>query len=248
MSTPALAPRRKAHAGTKARPLAEMAFERLRGDIIQCKLAPGSQVTEGGICDLYGFGKASVRAALARLDQEGLVRAVPRQGYIIAPITLKSVQEMYELRLLIEPALARMAAGRVDVALLRKLNVAPGASKAQEAELIFLQSNRNFHLAIAESIGNQRLLGVMAQLLDDMARLLHLGLFSGDWRSGAMRSAHEGQAQQHEDLIRAFARNDGDAAEKAARLHVEASRELVMKALHSPEALTIGRVPFRASR
>ena len=248
MNAPSFARRRKAAAGAKALPLAAMAFERLRGDIIQCKLAPGSHVTEGGICELYGLGKASVRAALARLNQEGLVRAIPRQGYVIAPITLKSVQEMFELRLLIEPALARMAVGRVDVALLRKLNVAPGASKADEAELVFLQSNRNFHLAIAESIGNQRLLGVLAQLLDDMARLLHLGLFCADWRRGAMRSAHEGQAQQHEDLIRAFAVRDAGAAERAARLHIEESRELVMKALHSQDSLSIGRVPFWAPR
>ena len=121
----AAGPSRKLAASAKSRPLAELAYQRLRGEIIQCKLSPGSQVTEGGICDQFRLGKASVRAALARLSQEGLVRAVPRQGYVIAPITLKSVQEMYELRLVIEPALARMAVGRIDVAQLRRLNNQP---------------------------------------------------------------------------------------------------------------------------
>lgn len=233
-----------AKAATPARTLGELAYESLRRDIIRCVLPPGAQVTESSVCELYKMGKAPVRAALARLSQEGLVRAVPRHGYVIAPITLKNVQDMFELRLMIEPMIARMAIGRIDVANLRKVNVAPGASKGEEAELTFLKANRDFHLAIAEASGNQRVFGIMAQLLDDMARLLHLGLFSSDWRAGSMGAAHEGQATQHEDLVRALDEGDADAAESAARFHIEESRELVMKALNSQHLVTIGRVAW----
>jgi DNA-binding GntR family transcriptional regulator len=231
----------------RPRPLGEVTYEALRRDIIRCKLEPGAEVTEGAICDRYGVGKAPVRAALARLNQDGLVRAVPRHGYVIAPITLKNVQDMYGLRLVIEPTVARMAIGRIDVARLRSVNVAPGASKGEEAELVFLKANRDFHLAIAEASGNQRICGIMAQLLDDMARLIHLGLFSSDWRAGTMRSAHESQAAQHDDLIEALQEGDARKAESAARIHIEESRELVMKALHSQGSVTIGRVAL-ASR
>ncbi len=225
-----------------------MAYESLRRDIIRCALAPGAQITEGGACEIYKMGKAPVRSALARLSQEGLVRAVPRHGYVIAPITLKNVQDMFELRLIVEPTIARMAVGRINAANLRKVNVAPGASKGAEAELSFLKANRDFHLAIAEASGNQRVFALMAQLLDDMARLLHLGLFSNDWRTGTMRAAHESQAMQHEDLIRALDEGDAAAAETAARIHIEESRELVMKALHSQDSLTIGRVALAVAR
>ncbi|MEO5752388.1 MAG: GntR family transcriptional regulator [Usitatibacter sp.] len=231
---------------TKPRPLGEMAYESLRRDIIGCVLPPGAQVTEGRVCEMYQMGKAPVRAALMRLSQEGLVRAVPRHGYLVAPITLKSVQDLFELRLVVEPGIARLAIGRIDVAALRKVNVAPGASRGDEAELTFLKANRDFHLAIAEATGNRRLYAMMAQLLDDMARLLHLGLFSPDWRDGSMRSAHESQAAQHEELIAALAKGDAAAAEGAARVHIEESRELVMKALHSQDAVTIGRVHWPA--
>jgi DNA-binding GntR family transcriptional regulator len=47
---------------------------------------------------------------------------------------------------------------------------------------------------------------------------------------------------EHEDLIRAIADRDAEAAEKAARRHIESSRDIVMKALHSEDSLTIGRV------
>jgi DNA-binding GntR family transcriptional regulator len=226
------------------RPLALVAFEKLRAEIIRCKLPPGSVITEGGLCELYGFSKAPVRSALLKLSQEGLLRTVPRHGYVIVPITVKSVQEMFELRLLLEPAIARRAAGRTDCDLLRKLNVAPGSSKAEQAELLFLSSNREFHLTIARASGNSRMVALMAQLLDEMARLLHLGLFSPDWRAGSMHEVHTSQAKQHEDLIAALAGSDPAAAEQAARLHVIASREMVMKALLSEDSLTGEQAAF----
>lgn len=226
----------------ESRPLAVIAFERLRNDIIQCKLPPGSKITEGGLCDLYGFSKAPVRTALLKLSQEGLVRTVPRHGYVIAPITIKSVKDMFELRLVLEPAIASMAVGRIDIEELKRFNVAPGSSKADQAEMKFLAANRQFHLAIARASGNLRMLALMTQLLDEMAKLLHLGLFSSDWRAGSMLDVHHSQAQQHEDLINAFALADTEGAAEATRLHVEESRELVMKALLSQGSLTVGRV------
>lgn len=230
-----------------ARPLAVVAFEKLRTEIIRCKLAPGSVITEGGLCDLYGFSKAPVRSALLKLSQEGFLRTVPRHGYVIVPITVKSVQEMFELRLVLEPAIARLAVGRTDCDLLRRLNVAPGSSKAEQAELMFLSSNREFHLTIARASGNARMVALMTQLLDEMARLLHLGLFSPDWRAGSMLDVHRNQAEQHEDLISALGGSDPDAADHAARQHVIASRDLVMKALLSEESLTGGRAGFAQS-
>lgn len=226
----------------ESRPLAVIAFERLRTDIIQCKLPPGSKITESALCDLYGFSKAPVRTALFKLSQEGLVRTVPRHGYVIAPITIKGVQDMFELRLVLEPAVARMAVGRLDIDELKNLNVAPGSSKAEQAEMKFLAANRQFHLAIARASGNLRMLALMTQLLDEMAKLLHLGLFSSDWRAGSMLDVHRDQAQQHQDLINAFARADPGAAAEAARLHVQESRDLVMRALLSQDSLTVGRV------
>ena len=227
----------------KSKSLATSAFDKLRAEIIRCALPPGSEITEGSVCAQYGFSKAPVRAALLKLSQEGLVRAVPRRGYVIAPVTIKNVQEMFELRLILEPAIARLAAGRVDAETLRRLNVPPGFSKAEQSEMVFLSSNREFHLAIARASGSGRLVSLMTQLLDDMARLLHLGLFSADWRSGAMHDVHREQAKQHDDLIEALVNGDADAAEAAARTHVVESRDLVMRALLTDErALTVARV------
>lgn len=211
--------------------LTETVLERLRNEIIACKLAPGSKISEAGLCARYGVGKAPIRSALARVCQEGLARPIPRQGYVVAPITRDDVREMFELRLILEPAAVRLATGRVDIALLRRLNRAPGAAKGEEARLAFIKANRDFHLAIVRPTGNTRLVAAISQLMDDMARLLHLGLFWSAEGGPAMAEAHAAQAEQHEALLRALAREDADGAEEAARAHVRGSRELVLRRL-----------------
>lgn len=226
-------------APVKPASLTDQAFELLRADIVSCTLPPGSQVTEVDLCNRYQMSKAPMRAALTRIVQDGLLRAVPRHGYIVAPITLKSVQEMYDLRIIIEPALARMAVGRVDVAALRKLNHKPGANLAPDAEARFLQSNKEFHLTIARASGNSRLYELMRQIMDDMERLIHVGLFSRGWRAGANRDAHEGQAREHEELLEALSRGNANDAEAAARSHAIGSREMVLQSLMTGSSVAL---------
>lgn len=222
--------------------LSESAYRQLKEEIIQCRLAPGTEFSEPELCKRYPINKAPLRAALTKLVQEGLIRAIPRHGYVVAPITVKSVQDLYELRLVIEPLVAREAATRIDIGLLKRLNVDPGASKSPNAELRFLQSNREFHMAIARAAGNHKIVTLMDQLMDDMARLIHLGLFSTDWRAGSMEREHSGQAREHASLIAAFEARDPVAAEEAARAHVLSSRDLVLKAILSLDSLTLSSV------
>ena len=89
--------------------LSDQAYDAIRSAILICALAPGEAISESTLASRYGVGKAPVRAALSRLRQEGLVSASPRRSYVVAPITLRDVQELYALRLILEPATARRA-------------------------------------------------------------------------------------------------------------------------------------------
>ena len=147
--------------------------------LLSCKLMPGSTVTESQLMSEYDIGKTSCRIALVRLVHEGFVRSLPRQGYRIAAITLKDVEEVFALRVQLEPLAARLACGRVDVELLRRLEAAcrvPHPERALSAQIdVFLDANREFHLAIAAASGNERLHRTLASLLDEMSRLVALG-------------------------------------------------------------------------
>lgn len=202
------------------------AYRTLRTEILTTRQRPGAAVSEAALAAAHGFGKAPIRLALARLSQEGLVRAVPRRGYVVAPVTLRDVQDVFELRLILEPAAARLAAGQADITALRKLDAVCRASYRPEdpdSALAFLEANRAFHVSVAALSGNRRLTDQIGQLLDEMTRMLLLGLGGRD-RTGEM--AHE-----HRTLIEALAVKDGVAAERIVREQIEAARDMVLGVL-----------------
>jgi DNA-binding GntR family transcriptional regulator len=206
--------------------LTERAYERLRRDIISCAIAPGSEISETQLCGHYNLGKAAVRVALTRLSHDGLVRAIPRRGYMVVPVTLQDIQDVFELRLLLEPAAARLAAGKVNAQQLRTYDEAcsagyqPGDTKSTSR---FLEANKAFHVAIAHATGNARLASAVEHLLDEMTRLLHLGL-------GLRKGAHEAHFE-HKSLIKALVRGDGELAERLCREQIEASRQMIVAAI-----------------
>ena len=108
--------------------LTDRAYERIKHDVITCLLAPGAEISEPQLCLHYRLGKAPVRMALIRLAHDGLVRAIPRRGYRISAVTLKDIQDIFELRLMLEPVAARMAAGKIDTRRALALEVATRAS------------------------------------------------------------------------------------------------------------------------
>ncbi len=206
--------------------LTDRAYERIKHDIITCAIAPGTEITEPQLCSHFKLGKAPVRMALTRLAHDGLVRAIPRRGYMVTAVTLKDIHDVFELRLMLEPAAARMAAGKVDARRLRALDDACRAGyQPNDVKSItrFLDASKAFHVAIAQATGNGRLATMIAQLLDQMTRLLHLGL--------GLRNRSQEMLHEHRALVKALARGDGETAERISREQIEAARNMVLSAI-----------------
>jgi len=86
------------------------AYEVLRRAFVLCEIAPGSRVTEPLLAERYDLSRAAVRAALTRLSHQEWIEASPRKGYIVRPLTLKDIRDLFAVRRLLEPAAAEMAA------------------------------------------------------------------------------------------------------------------------------------------
>jgi len=206
--------------------LTDRAYERIKHDIICCAIAPGAEISEAQLCLQYKLGKAPVRMALSRLAHDGLVRAIPRRGYMVMPVTLKDIQDVFELRLMLEPVAARMAAGRIDAQRLRTLDeVCRAGYQSGDAKSIsrFLDANKAFHVAIAQATGNSRLADAIEKLFDEMTRLLHLGL--------GLRNRSQEMQHEHRALMKALVRGDGGTAERICRDQIEAARNMVLSAI-----------------
>ena len=208
--------------------LTDAAYLAIKRDIVECVLPPGRGVTERELMGRYRFSKGPLREALVRLVHEGLVRSVPRSGYVVTPVTVQDVGEIFELRQLLEPAAARKAAGRVDERLLTELDdlcragYVPGDRKSESA---FLRANRQFHIAIAEAAGNRKLAAMLSRILEEMERLFHLGL--------AVRDRSVEMQHEHRALVQALARGDADTADQTTREQIEAARRMVMDGIMS---------------
>lgn len=214
---------------------ADQAYAVLRREIVACRLAPGARLTEAELTERFGIGKASLRIALQRLSQEGFVASIPRQGYRVVPVTLRDVEEVFALRLALEPLAAQLAAGHVDRAELEALERAcRHRSDAAMRDQIdqFLDANRRFHMAIAEASGNRRLCRMLSELLDEMSRLVALGFGAENERPNI--------EQDHLSLIDHLAAGRGEAAAEVARHHIETFRTMtihkVMAALSAAAA------------
>lgn len=178
------------------------AYERLRHAIMRLELAPGAGVSEAQLVSEFGLSKAAVRAALARLRAEGLVVAEPRRAHVVAPLTLRDVIEIYDLRLQLEPAAAEAAAGRMDGEEIARLR---GLAEAEELDA-FLSANHAIHLAIAEAAGNRRAARILERLLDDSERAQLIALRAGA-ASGGVRAR-----QEHQAVLAAIEAGDGPRA------------------------------------
>ncbi len=206
--------------------LSDRAYERIRHDIISCVLAPGTEISEAQLCAHYQLGKAPVRMALNRLAHDGLVRAIPRRGYLVTPVTVKDIHDVFELRLMLEPQAARMAAGKVDAQRCARSTrrAAPATSRAiARSTSRFLEASKAFQVAIAGRPATRGSPTRSTQLLDDMTRLLHLGL--------GLRNRSQELSREHRALVKALARGDGDTAERICREQIETARSMVLSAI-----------------
>jgi DNA-binding GntR family transcriptional regulator len=147
----------------------DSAYARIRRDILSCLLMPGVNITEPGLMETYDIGKSSCRIALTRLCHEHLVTSRPRKGYQVATITVKDVEEVFTLRVQLEPLAARLAVGRVDIDRLKTLEAA--CRVKHQVPLpdqidVFMDANKAFHLEIAQAAGNERLIRTLSSLMD----------------------------------------------------------------------------------
>lgn len=132
----------------------EHALDALRRAIIGGQLRPGQRVAQEEVAEALGVSVAPVREALRVLEQEGQVSYFPRRGYFVTELRIADLEEIYDLRRLLEERAVRHALPLVDEQRLQRMELAAldceqAAGRSDVAAE--LQANRRFHMAILES-------------------------------------------------------------------------------------------------
>ena len=102
----------------------DIAYERLRDDIIHWRLEPGTPLAEIEVSARIGVSRTPVREALSRLINEGLVSNTSGRTAVVTPVSRAQIEQLFELREALETQAARLAARRRDTAAFETLKVA----------------------------------------------------------------------------------------------------------------------------
>lgn len=207
-----------------SRLLREEIYEQLRADIIGCRLAPGADIREGELALRFGVSKSPVRDALMQLQREGLVLALPRQGYRVASISLADVEDMFHLRAALERAcmerIVRHASDEQLAALDRFRRFEPAEWPGG-----FVDYNRAFHRSLAELGRNARMRDHLADLIDQMERAVLMSVHNV--RKGDPQSL----VGEHAAMIDALQARQLRTAQRLAERHTAAAGKRVSGAI-----------------
>lgn len=213
--------------------LTERVYVMLRSEILTCVLEPGKEVSEAELAERFQVSKTPVREALATLRLEGLVRTFPRRGYQIVPVTFGDMNELFDLRTILEAGAAELACQRITDAEIENLNKLADVvyDRSEQPSLQrFIEANRHFHLAIAKASGNERLYQLLMRQIDELERFFYLG--------ARLRDVSSETQSDHHAIVDTLSKRDPAAAREIMIRHNEITRQGLFQALTSSRNLS----------
>lgn len=197
---------------------ANIVYEAVRKSILDLTLEPGVALDEVGLAREFSMSRTPIREALVRLAAEGLVTALPNRNTIVTPIDFVRLPVYFEALTLMYRVTARGAAvhrTEADLKLIRELERGYSDAVAARDALRMIETNRHFHVAIAEAAGNPYFTGLFARLLDEGRRILRLYYQSFD-----DRLPHQ-YVDEHNAIVDAIATRDAETADRLSADHAD---------------------------
>ncbi|MBJ6126120.1 GntR family transcriptional regulator [Microvirga splendida] len=201
--------------------------EDLRRRIVDGEFQAGFQLRQEALAVEFGVSRIPVREALMQLEAEGLVKIHPHRGAIVSALSPHEVEELFDLRALLEPRLLEASAPHLTEADYQRLR---GILQEYSSELHAMhvsrwgELNREFHMVLYQHAGQPRSLAIVANLLQECDRhtRLQLALTNGRARAEA----------EHDELLRLCASGEIGAACRLLKTHIEGAGRSLLKYLH----------------
>jgi DNA-binding GntR family transcriptional regulator len=200
------------------------AYRQIREAILNGALPPGSLSSGPALAEALGMSRSPVREALVDLAKDGLVKFERNRGVRIVKQDRRDVEEVFELRLLLEVPMTHKAVSSLSLKSDKSIGLLKSEIEAMRSHLndeqTFMVHDRSFHRIILELGGNQRLTNFVLELRDQVRSF---GLST----IGRSRSLAEVLAE-HEEILRAIENGDAIAAAAQMEKHVRHTGELLL--------------------
>lgn len=215
--------------------LRDRIYDELRRQILRGSRRPGEQLSVSRLAAKYQVSASPIREALTALKRDGLVDVIPRVGCFVSQITLKDIIDTFQMRLILEAACAELAASHITDEEVRRLEQLQSTyvHGDRESYLRYLKDNREFHYRVACASGNVRLAELVGELLDQMQRMVFVGIGSLTY--------HEQILDAHPRLMEALRRRDPPLARTAMAEGIESARAAVLDQLMTQADLPLRR-------
>ncbi|MEN0139137.1 MAG: GntR family transcriptional regulator [Rhodococcus sp. (in: high G+C Gram-positive bacteria)] len=206
----------------------EQVADGLRQMIISGELGPGDALSEVNLAETFGISRTPVREALKQLQIEGLVEIRSRVGTFVAAPSRREVNELFEMKQLLEGAAARLMAARGNIPELEamKSNVADADAAVLAGDTVrYAELVREFHEILIIGADNGKLATHYRILMNQLAygRLVKTSL--------AQPGRSLDSEREHHRVLDLIIAKDGTGAERLMRQHVQASHHAVMAGL-----------------
>ena len=204
----------------------DLVLSSLREAILTAALPPGTRLRQEKLAELFGTSRIPVREALRALEYEGLVTSMPRRGFSVTELDADDIEEVYDLRILLESHAVRLAVPLItdeDLQALEELYAQMVAAASGDQQLA---ARERFYIRLYSITGRPRLTGLIARLRQEIARSLrwptlqhapeHHGRFFESIRAGDADGAAAQLASHYRRvaiLIRRYLR-DASASER----------------------------------
>ena len=213
----------------------QIAYEGIRRMLFHNEIGPGQKISYRDLSERLGMSQTPVIQALKWLEFQQLVRHEPHRGYYTAPISLQEVEEIYDLRLLIETSLLPVTLERMEKSGLRRMKAALAAHLKAAREVYLyerLQKDMDFHLTLSELSGRR----VHHQTLVNLFDLLYLKYGGKFLFSTSMDSADT----DHKALFTHIEQGDVKAAKRTLARHIQRVKAHVLQGVRKMLEVTQG--------
>jgi len=205
-------------APTEAATLADQAYARVKQLIFDFALMPGDRVSETELAQRIDMSRTPLRAALQRLEREAFLQLLPRQGWQVAPLDFDVMDELYDLRTLIECEATRHLAEREQRPELRQLAdiwLVPAAERLQDAAEVGALDER-FHSLLVQGSGNREMARVHREITERIRIIRRLDFT----KPARVEATYDERAR----ILRAITRRRADEAQRLLRAHIQQSK------------------------
>lgn len=209
------------------KPLREVVSEALREAIVAGVLQPGERLMEIQLAEELGVSRTPVREAIRKLELEGFVVMVPRRGTYVADLSIKDINEVYEIRTSLDILAAGLAAERIteeELEQMERLLVEIGEYMDKEDIEKIVEVDTKFHDILYRASRNDRLVGIISNLREQFTRFRTVSI------------AYPGRAkntlEEHRKLLEAIAQRNVEVAQQLAREHMENAEQATLHSMN----------------